>query len=194
MIRKTFFILSLLILLTSCTKQEYNGEISSKQNPHEGLNIFNISEEYGVLEGAYIEGEYRVDFQARRGEIRPLFSLLIDDPTMGYQIKDIIKNPSLILYDSSACFISKKGDPFIIMDSCSIPPLCLPADDPESENCQIDDDVRTKEIELAKKTGKELENFTFPKGLQREIDVITQGSNLQEELLNFVPVSSVPNN
>ncbi len=181
-------ILLLGFLLSACTSQESTISISSRETPQEGLNLFNISEEYGVIEGAYIEGEYRVDFEARRQGLRPFLAYIME-PEIGF-------------YDVSACYISKEGDPFIVMDSCSIPPLCLPTEDQESENCQIDTQTRNKEFQLAQQAAKEMKNLSLPKSLEREVEVITSVENIltdsiseiSQAQVNSDPASSNPNN
>ncbi len=177
--KKYLLVLFLVFFLSSCTNKDSNITLSSRENPQEGLNIFNVSEEYGLIEGAYLEGEYRVDFEARRGALRPLMYLILD--------------PKGGLYDHSGCFIAKNGDPFIIVDSCSVPSLCLPTDDPESEKCQIDEQIRTKEFELAEKAGQEMKNLSFPNSLNRNVEVLTSAANILS-LTNFAPASSAPNN
>lgn len=172
--KKLICILFLSFLLTACTNTEENLELSSRENPHEGLNLFTVSEEQGLIEGTYIEGDYRVDFEARRGQRRPLGAFLMD-PTLGYSFKEILTTPQIILYDVSACYISKQGDPFIVQDSCSLPPLCPP----EKEDCIIDEETRTKEFQLAEKAAQELQNISFPKSLERNKQTLTSIGNLE---------------
>ena len=168
-----------LILLSACTTQN-DIEFSSKDNTTEGLNLFTVDKDGGIIKGAYLEGEYRVDFEARRGGLRPWIYLLFE-PQYGF-------------YDRSGCFISKSGDPFIIFDSCSVPPLCPPEADSESEACQIDDEVRTKEFQLAEKVAKEIQNITFPRSLKWQKEILTTSilAVTNEMEISSSPVSSTP--
>lgn len=166
----------LLLFVSACTSKESNMTVSSREDAQEGLNIFNISEQYGVIEGAYIQGEYRVDFEARREGKRPLFAYLID-PTTGR-------------YDVSACYISKEGEPFIVLDSCSVQPLCAPT----NTNCEeINETIRTKEFQLAEQAAEGIKNLTFPESLHREQEVLIDEGKSPTSLNSF-PVSSIPNN
>ncbi len=147
LMRKAFLLVLILTLSACATQPEF--ELSTRKNPNEGLNLFTVSDEDGIIEGAYLEGEYRVDFEARRGSIRPLFSIILE--------------PKYGLYDRSACFIAKNGDPFIIQDYCSVPPLC----DPYDVECEEpDSNTRTKEFELAAKASDKIANISFPRGLK----------------------------
>lgn len=147
-IMKKILLSFVFFFLIGCTSETFI-EISSPLTPHEGLNIFQFSAEEGIIRGAYIEGEYRVDFEGIRTGLRPFFSMLVD--------------PSVGLYDASACYIAQNGDPFIITDACSVAPSCSP----EDINCEIDDKTRTKEFELAYKASQDLMQMKFPSNMQR---------------------------
>lgn len=162
------------MIFNSCSIKQNNIELASIENTTQGLNIFIISQEQGIIKGAYIEDEYQIFFESIRGERRPFLSIIMD-PTLGYSLRELFTNPQIMLYDVSACYISKEGDPFIVQDSCSIPPLCN-----SDDNCEINDETRAKEFELAQKAAQELQNISFPKSLQRNKESLISIVNIKD--------------
>lgn len=135
-------------------------ELSDPSAPHEGLNFFVLSSQDGIIKGAYIEGVYRVDFEAVRTELRVELDYMLETGQ---------------IYQIDACYIGKKGDPRKVSNSCSADPK----NPSEAIQHEMDRNVISKEFQLVMLTANELSTISLP-GLEHEKNALIELGSSQQ--------------